>query len=291
MTVHRFAYFTVLTALGFVLLTAILHAAPPDPTTKPVAGEKVEKFEYIVNDTEKMTGKRQVMTLDLGGGVTMDVVRIKAGKFTMGSPSGEKNRDPDEIEHEVTLTKDFYLGKYEVTQAQYEAVLGKNPSPDKGKSLPVNTLNWDEAAAFCTALGKKVKRTVELPSEAQWEYACRAGMTTPFHYGLKIDVGRMNSDKGKTVDVGSYKANGFGLHDMHGNVREWCMDYYGPYDKLAGTTDPIQLTKQTENRRVLRGGSWHPVGGDCRAANRNSADYAPDIRSNDIGFRVCVCLD
>src|SRR4029453_15476453 len=174
------------------------------------------------------TGTRRVVTLDLGGGVTMEVVRIKAGKFTMGSSAGEKDRSDNEAEHEVTLTKDFYLGKFKVTQAQYEAVTGKNPSYFKGKQLPVGEVSWDEAAAFCTAFGAKVNGAVELPSEAQWEFACRAGTTTPFHFGSKLSGDHANCNgnypygteaKGKhharTVDVGSYKPNGFGLYDMH----------------------------------------------------------------------------
>ena len=267
MKAHRLAYLAALVAVGFVPLAAMLHAAPQASPDKPSAGEKIEEFEYFVNDTEKKTGTRHVLTLDLGGGVTMDLVRIKAGTFTMGSPAGEKDRDGDEVAHEVTLTKDFYLGKYEVTQAQFEAITGKNPSHYKGKRLPVETVNWDEVAAFCTALEEKVKWRVELPSEAQWEYACRAGTTTPFHFGSKLDAEKANTDKGsrsvENVDVGGYKANGFGLHDMHGNVKEWVADYYGPYHELASTTDPIQLTRQPEDLRILRGGSWYRAGWEC----------------------------
>lgn len=272
-------------------MAAMADAAPQGPTLKLSAGEKVEDFEYVVHDTEKKTGTRRVMTLDLGGGVTMEVVRIKAGKFTMGSPAGEKKRESDEVEHEVTLSKDFYFGKFEVTQAQYEAVTGKNPSRFKGKQLPVESANWDEATAFCTALGKKLNRKVELPSEAQWEYACRAGTTTTYHFGSKLDGQKANTDKGKSVDVGGYKANGFGLHDMHGNVKELIADFYGPYARIAGTKDPIQLIKQPEDLRILRGGSWYRNGAECRAAERIHCDHGPDFRAYDIGFRVCVLVD
>jgi formylglycine-generating enzyme required for sulfatase activity len=301
MTAHRLAYLAALAAVEFVVLAAVLHAAPQGPPAKPAAGEKGEEFEFIVNDTEKKTGMRRVLTLELGDAVTMDVVRIKAGKFTMGSPAGEKDRSDSEAEHEVTLTKDFYLGKFLVTQAQYEAVTGKNPSYFKGKQLPVGEVSWGEPVAFCKALGAKVKGAVELPSEAQWEYACRSGATTPFHFGSKLNGDRANHDgnypygtkvKGKhhakTVDVGSYKPNGFGLYDMHGNLWEWCQDYYGPYDKIASTTNPIQLNKQSEDRRVLRGGSWANIAGTCRAAYRYN--LAPGSFTR-IGFRVCVRLD
>ncbi|HTE04621.1 MAG TPA: formylglycine-generating enzyme family protein [Planctomycetota bacterium] len=253
--------------------------------------EKVEPFTYIVNDTEERAGTRRVLTLDLGGGVTMDLVRIRAGQFTMGSPPDEKDRDADEAAHEVTLTKDFYLGKYEVTQEQYEAVTGSNPSHFKGRLLPVESVNLADAAAFCVALGEKVKRLVELPSEAQWEYACRAGTTTTYHFGSKLDPEKANTDKGASVNVGSYEANGFGLHDMHGNVKESCQDSYGPYDELAGTTDPIQATRGPDHQRILRGGSWYLDGRECRAADRVPCGHGPDLRAYDIGMRVCLGID
>ena len=157
--------------------------------------------------------------------------------------------------------------------------------------MPAESMNLDEATAFCTALGKKVNRRVELPSEAQWEYACRAGTTTTYHFGSKRDGKLANTDQGKSVDVGRYKANGFGLHDMHGNVKEWCRDFYGPYDKLAGPTDPIQSAKPFEAFRVLRGGSWYLNGKESRAADRIDCGYGPELRAYDIGFRVCLRLD
>lgn len=309
---HTLACLATLAAI--VPLAAMLRAAPHGPAVKPAAEEKVEEFDYLVNDTERKTATRRVITLDLGGGVTMDVVRIKGGTFTMGSPAGEKDRLDNETSHEVTLTKDFYLGKFMVTQAQYEAVTGKNPSYFKGKQLPVGEVSWDDAAAFCAALGARVKRTVELPSEAQWEYACRGGTNTPFHFGSKLSGEHANHDgtspygtetkgefKKMTVDVGSYKPNGFGLYDMHGNLWEWCRDYYGPYDKLASTTDPVQVApqfagttepmqvpQQSEDHRVLRGGSWCNTAATCRAAYRYH--LAPSSTTR-IGFRVCIRLD
>lgn len=291
MTARRLVSVAALAAVGLVSLTALLPAAPADPPARPATGEKVEEFEYTVNDTEKQTGTRRVVTLDLGGGVTMDVVRIPAGKFTMGSPAGEKGREADEVPHEVTLTTDFYLGKHEVTQEQYEAVVGKNPSRFPGKRLPAESMNLDEAAAYCTALGKKVNRRVELPTEAQWEYACRAGTITTYHFGSKLNGKLANTDQGKSVDVGAYPANGFGLHDMHGNVKEWCRDFYGPYAKLAGPTDPMQMGKPFEAYRVLRGGSWYLNGKECRAADRIDCGYGLELRAYDIGMRVCVRVD
>ena len=242
------------------------------------------------------------MSLDLGGGVKMEMVRITPGKFTMGSPAGEKERSDDETAHEVTLTKAFYLGKYEVTQAQYEQMMGTNPSRFKGARLPVETVSYDDAVAFCKKLSEKVRKPVDLPSEAQWEFACRAGTSTPFHFGSKLNGDHANHDgnypygmevKGKyhekTMDVGSYKPNGFGLFDMHGNVWEWCQDYYGPYSEVKGDRNPLQLTKQSDERRVLRGGSWDLSAWYCRAAFRYWR--APVDRFNSFGFRVCLPLD
>lgn len=255
------------------------------------AGERVEQFRYVVSDTEEKTGTCRVLTLDLGNGITMDVVRVSAGKFTMGSPPNEKARDDDEVAHEVTLTSDFYLGKYEVTQEQYEAVIGNNPSRYKGKRQPVESVNPDEAAEFCRVLAKKLGRRVELPSEAQWEFACRAGATTPYHFGTKLDGSKENVGGKQAVDVGGYKPNGFGLHDMHGNVKEYCRDFYGPYSQLQSSVDPVQLTRLDRDLRVVRGGSFYRNGRECRAADRVPCEYAKEFRANDIGFRVCIELN
>ncbi len=289
-------HWTVAVIVIGLVLSSFGEKVPGEPATPsahatPTNGETVEEFTFVVNDTEEKSGKRRVLTLDLGGGVTMELVRVKAGKFTMGSPASERARDDDEVRHEVKITRDFYIGKYEVTQEQYEAVIGKNPSRFKGKRRPVESINPDEAAAFCEALGKMVGRRVELPSEAQWEYACRAGTTTPYHFGWQLDSSKGNADKPQHVEVGVYRPNGFGLHDMHGNVKEYCRDYYGPYDKIPGTTDPVQLTKPAPDWRVARGGSFFRNGRECRAADRVPCEYGTEFRANDIGLRVCVPVD
>jgi formylglycine-generating enzyme required for sulfatase activity len=290
--------------------TVLMAAAKAAPKSDPPVGEagrdvsaseKVEEFEHVV-EGEKRSGRRRVLTVDVGGGQTMEFVRIPKGTFTMGSPAGEKGQGDDEARHDVEVARDFYLGKYEVTQGQYRAVAGASPSRFDGDRRPVERVSWDDAAAFCEALGKKLGRAVVLPSEAQWEYACRAGTATPFHFGSKLNGDLANCDgnnpygteeKGAyrkvTAEVGSYPANPWGLYDLHGNVWEWCRDYYGPYGKVAGGKDPVQLTKQSENSRVLRGSSWNDYAGHCRAANRFRS--APDSRNDVIGFRVCLPLD
>ena len=182
--------------------------------------------------------------LDLGGGVQLELILIQAGTFLMGSPASEAERDSDETRHEVTLTQPFYLGKYPVTQAQWKAVMGSNPSYFKGATLPVEKVSWEDAQGFCAKVRQKTGQVVGLPTEAQWEFACRAGTSTPFHFGSALDGTQANCDgnypygttkKGpylkKTSPVGSYPANAWGLHDMHGNVWEWCQDWDGVYHK------------------------------------------------------------
>ena len=161
----------------------------------------------------------------------------------MGSPKEEKERKDDEIQHKVTLTKGFYMGVYTVTQEQWQEVMGNNPSHFKGeKNLPVEHVSWDDCQEFIKKLREKDKKPYRLPTEAEWEYACRAGTTTPFHFGETISTDQANYNgnftygngkKGvyreKTTPVGSFPANAWGLHDMHGNVWQWCQDWYGDY--------------------------------------------------------------
>jgi formylglycine-generating enzyme required for sulfatase activity len=241
------------------------------------------------------------LTLDLGDKVTLKLVRIPEGKFLMGSPESEKDRDKNETQHEVTISKPFYMGVTEVTQEQYETVMGNNPSTFKGKTNPVEAVSWDDAQTFCKLLSKKSGKTVVLPTEAQWEYACRAGTKTRFSFGDKDEDlrkygsyydkadtrGRPGQDKehsdgfGKTA---SLKPNAWGLYDMHGNVWEWCQDWHGDYRKGAAT-DPTGA--DTGSVRVLRGGSWRNVDpASCRSASRGG--FGPNSRADIFGFRVAV---
>jgi formylglycine-generating enzyme required for sulfatase activity len=239
------------------------------------------------------------------------MVLIPAGTFMMGSPESEAGRSSDETQHQVTISKPYYLGKYQVTQAQWQQVMGNNPSHFKGdKLLPVENVLWDDTQAFCRKLKEITQAPFAIPTEAQWEYACRAGTNTPFHFGSELNGSQANcngnnpypkiegwfgitKNKGpyleKTTPVGKYPANAWALHDMHGNVWEWCLDQWhasyngAPQDGSAWVDQDVNNDKQ----RLLRGGSWYFVPRYCRSASRDHSP--PDDASYIIGFRV-VCL-
>jgi formylglycine-generating enzyme required for sulfatase activity len=263
--------------------------------------------------TQPSTQPAKELTLDLGNKVTMKLILIPPGKFMMGSPEGERLKAAEELkrvlkldepvaeivkwmadegpQHEVTITKPFYMGVYEVTQEQYEQIIGKNPSSFKGVKNPVDTVSWDDAGEFCKKLSAKTGKTVSLPTEAQWEYACRAGTKTRFGYGDNdADLGgyawdSSNSDS-KTHPVGSFKPNAFGLYDMHGNVWERCGDWYAASYANAKNQDPTGPDSGTY--RVLRGGGWDGGPLNCRSANRTR--ISSDARDDSVGFRVAVDL-
>jgi formylglycine-generating enzyme len=232
---------------------------------------------------------QQTITNSIG----MKLVRIPAGKFVMGSPANEAERDPEELEHEVHITKPFYMGAHEVTQAQLERTMFKSKSHFSGPDLPAEQVRWKEAVEFCEKLSnlaaeRKAGRSYRLPTEAEWEYACRAGTKTAFHHGDDLSAAQANFNgnhpfgkaaKGpylqKTAPVGSYAANAWGLFDMHGNVSEWCSDWYDPdYYKTSPKEDPTGPAKGVvdtgfnEFFRVVRGGCWHDEARACRSAYR-----------------------
>src|SRR5262249_23969564 len=171
--------------------------------------------------------------------IGMKFVLIPAGQFIMGSPEGEKGRKADETQHKVTLTKGFYMAVCPVTREQWKAVMGSLPPPQKGKkNLPVETVSWEDCEKFIKKLREKDKRPYRLPTDAECEHACRAGTTTPYAFGKTVPPRQANFGKFKkgtsplgTTPVGSYPANAWGLHDLHGNVWEWCQDWYGDYLK------------------------------------------------------------
>jgi formylglycine-generating enzyme required for sulfatase activity len=230
----------------------------------------------------------------------MKFVWIEPGTFMMGSPGKEKGRGDDEHHRKVKLSRGFYMGVHLVTQEQWQAVMRANPSEFKGdKKLPVDNISWDDCQEFLRKLRGKDKKPYRLPTEAEWEYACRAGSTTPFHFGetLSTEQANYNGDfvygdgkKGvyreKTTTVGSFPANAWGLFEMHGNLWQWCSDWHGGYS-TKDLTDP-QGPKAGKNR-ILRGGAWgsHPV--YCRSANRNFAH--PASRTEYYGLRVCYGVE
>ena len=230
--------------------------------------------------------------------IGMKFVLVPAGSFWMGTKFGPKVADNELPQHRVTISKSFYLGKYEVTQGQWEAVMGSNPSEFKGGNRPVEKVSWEDIRRFVRRLNaKEGVRAYRLPTEAEWEYACRAGTTTPFHFGNTISADTQanydgnhpygNGSKGRyrktTTPVGSFPANRFGLHDMHGNVREWVQDVYKDtaYDSHAAK-DPIY--EGSGSRRVFRGGSWNFSAGGLRCADRYYS--SPGDRDYDLGFRL-----
>jgi sulfatase modifying factor 1 len=228
------------------------------------------------------------------GGVRQAFRWIPPGRFLMGSPPEEAERLDDEAQHEVILSEGFWLADTACTQALWEAVMGQNPSHLKGAERPVEQVSWEEAMEFIKKLNNQIAGlNLRLPTEAEWEYACRAGTRTSFWFGTNIttdqvnyngdfpyDGGKKGQLRGQTVEVKALPCNGWGLYQMHGNVREWCSDGYGKYLK-GPVTDPVGL--ESGKGRVLRGGSWSSRGRYVRSARRNH--YAPVFRDHRIGFR------
>jgi formylglycine-generating enzyme required for sulfatase activity len=251
--------------------------------------------EIKAKEAQKTVAKKLIKEVEekinLGNGVSLDMVLIPAGKFKMGSPAAEPGQQSNEIQHEVALTNPFYLGKYEVSQDQWESVMGNNPSSKmKGAKFPVTDVSWNDCQEFIKKLNTKTNGNYRLPTEAEWEYACRAGTTTAYSIGDKLTESDANildvtSIKGGTgiKKVGIYKPNGFGLYDMHGNVWEWCADWYGDYP-AGPAIDPKGPV--TGGVRVLRGGSFNFNVSTSRSSCRGYDD-APAFRFNDVyGFRL-----
>jgi len=249
-------------------------------------------FGLVLTLTRKDTGwvtpgvGQRTKTIDLGSGVTMEFVLIPAGWFNMGSVEGIDNAAP---QHRVRITRPFYLGKHEVTQAQYQAVMGANPSFFKGDNLPVDTVSWDDAQEFCKRLSQKEGRTYRLPTEAEWEYAARGGShghgTEYAGSGNLDEVAWYDGNSGrKPHPVGQKKPNELGLYDMSGNVWEWCFDWVGSYAS-GSVTDPVG--PDSGSYRIIRGGGYLFVPSNCRVASRCSSGR-PSIAKAFVGFRVAL---
>jgi len=235
----------------------------------------------------------QTAAAEVSGPNGMVFRRIEGGTFQMGSTTGDSDEQPV---HSVTLST-YYMSKYEVTQAQWKAVMGSNPSSFSGcDKCPVENVSWDDIQTFIQKLNAQTGQTYRLPTEAEWEYACRAGTTTPFNTGNNLTTSQANyhgdypyngNPKGeyrvKTTPVGTFAPNAWGLYDMHGNVREWCSDWYGTYPS-GSQTNPTGAA--TGSRRVFRGGSWYSFAQYCRSAYRYYS--APDNRDYYLGFRLVL---
>ena len=253
-----------------------------EPAVEKVASVSNEK-DITKEPTKKESSGKEEVT-DLGKDVKLEMILIPAGKFAMGSPASEKGHRVNETQHEVTLTKPFYMGKYEVTQEQWDAVMINNRSFYRGPKLPVTSVSWENCQEFIKKLNAKTSGGYRLPTEAEWEYSCRAGTTTAYSYGDNLTKSDANIDGDSIKAVGSYRPNAFGLYDMHGNVFEWCNDCYANYPAGA-VIDP--KGPATGKSRVLRGGSYYWTASIARSSNRNLIFTPTPSNGNDLcGLRV-----
>ena len=240
--------------------------------------------------TSQIPAAGKVMSVKLPGKVVMKFCYCPAGSFRMGSPPDEPGRRGNEDQVKVRLSKGYWLAQTECTQKQWVAVMGSNPSTFKGDDLPVETLNWQDVQKFITKLNEAKTPPAgwkaALPTEAQWEYACRAGTKTAYSYGDTLNPKQANFDKvlGKTCAVASYPPNAWGLYDMHGNVWEWCEDWLG--EKLHGGTDPTGEVSSLY--RVIRGCDWSNNASTCRAAYRITNYLSSSIPGSNLGFRLAL---
>jgi eukaryotic-like serine/threonine-protein kinase len=280
------------------------------PTLQKRRSPTLQPFDFEIatvnakgQENPRQRKQIQIFVEDLGNGITLKMAAIPGGRFQMGSPADEKERrDNESPQHEVTVPA-FFMGQHEVTQAQYEAIMGKNSSKFNGANRPVENVSWNDAQAFCKKLSEKTGHIYRLPSEAEWEYACRAETTTPFHFGETITTdlanyqgtdnplrsgnygeGPKGMDRKQTIGVGSFPPNAFGLYDMHGNVWEWCEDVYHENYESAPTDGSAWNVGGEGNTRLLRGGSCFDDPGNCRSAARHR-NYSVYL-SQGVGFRV-----
>jgi formylglycine-generating enzyme required for sulfatase activity len=264
----------VLAALFSKVAAARLPTAPAPPVTSPATAAPARDRFYRLF-VPRAEGPAE--------GLAVQFAWIPPGEFRMGDGQIEEEKPV----RKVTISKGFYMGVYQVTQSQWKAVMNYSGSRFRGDNLPVEMVSWTECEGFCERMRELTGKSVRLPTEAEWEYACRAGTTTAFYTGdgeaAMRQAGRYqgNSDW-HTHPVGKLAANAWGLHDLHGNVWEWCQDWYGPYP-AADQTDP--RGSDAGEGRVVRGGSWRDPAEGCRASSRGSVD--PTSRFFEIGFRVC----
>jgi formylglycine-generating enzyme required for sulfatase activity len=238
-------------------------------------------------DNELLELKYALPEMFLLGDIATNMVKVKGGSFMMGCTSEQKDCHNDENVHQVTLSS-YKMAKYEVTQAQWEAVMGKNPSYHKNCSTcPVEEVSWDDIQDFLKELNKKTGKKYRLPTEAEWEYAARGGKNREYQYSGSGDIDKVawygENSGSKIHKVGQKEPNKLGLYDMSGNVYEWCSDWYGDYTS-SSATNPKGAS--SGSYRVNRGGSYYYYAEYCRVADRGR--YSPDFRGNNIGFRLAL---
>ena len=305
-------------------LETLLAGLPDDPRTASVVADYLEehgdaraevlRLVYVLTRAAKVPKRAKqearlrellyerkvppvapTLRLPLTRKVSLTFAWVPPGQFRMGAPVGEAGSSASERPtHAVTLTRGFWMGVYLVTQAEWRAVMRSDPSrANHGGRYPVDNLSWDLAMDFCEKASKKTKRTIRLPSEAEWEYACRAGTTTAYHFGPRISQALANyeenstDDQKGTTEVGSYPPNGFGLYDLHGNLYEWVSDRYDRgYYRRSPNVDPTGPDGDEDDHRLLRGGSWYYGASSCRSAFR--IECSVDYGHYDQGLRV-VC--
>ena len=312
---RRLAFPVVGTALLWLAIAGCRHEAPPADGTPALAVAPFSAQQAKAH--QEAWAAHLGLPAELTNSIGMKFTLIPPGEFMMGSPRWEDGRFSDEgPRRRVQITRPFYLGVYPVTHEEYERVTGANPSsfsPDGGRSdwvsgldtsrFPVERVSWEDAVEFCRKLSAlpdehTAGREYRLSTEAEWEYACRAGTTSPFHFGSLLDGSQANCDGNhpygtsttgpylrRTTTVGSYAPNAFGLHDMHGNVWQWCADWYD-VDYYANSPVDDPPGPASGSSRVCRGGSWRFGGRYLRSANRNC--YEPGHRSFSLGFRVAL---
>ncbi|MBE9230835.1 SUMF1/EgtB/PvdO family nonheme iron enzyme [Cuspidothrix issatschenkoi LEGE 03284] len=265
---------------------------------------EVVTVDYKGRETKRERKQAQYFLEDVGSGVVLEMVSIQAGRFQMGASREEDGSKEDERPQHLVNIKPFFMGRYPITQAQWRAIanlpkinrhLNPDPSYFKGDNLPVERVSWYEAQELCARISQKTGRIYRLPSEAEWEYACRANITYPFYFGSKITRGLANFceeqktnvvHRNQTTEVGTFFANSFGLYDMHGNVWEWCADYQHEDYQDAPLDGTVWEIDGNPEYRMLRGGSWDYDFSYCRSASRYFEN--PSTRNRSFGFRV-VC--
>ena len=285
----------------------------PSQTTSPIPS--LFEFDVVTINAQGQEIQRerrhsQYFTEDLGNDVNLEMVYIPSGKFIMGSPEGEGD-EREKPQHEVTIPP-FLMGKYPITQVQWRAIaslpkvkhnLKTDPSYFQGNNHPVESVSWNDAVEFCQRLSQQTGKEFRLPSEAEWEYACRAGTTTPFHFGETITGKLANyrlshtyakepkgENRGATTLVGQFPPNTFGLYDMHGNVWEWCADTWHDNYQGAPTDGSAWNRGLNYNCSILRGGSWYDFPRYCRSASRDVVISDRSLLLNDVGFRVACSM-